>query len=381
MTADNRIFIVHVIHHLVIGGMENGVVNLINNLPPDRFRHAVVCIEDYLPAFRQRINLADVEVHALHRSTISVYQLRWRLFRLFRRLRPDIVHSRNLSGLDALLPARLAGCKTVHSEHGFDVGDLQGAAWKPALLRRLHAPLVQHFVCVSRDLRELMIARWGVAPGKVTQIYNGVDTRRFVAVQPRNRAVLPPAFQLDNLFVVGAVGRLQAIKDQATLLRAFALLLQQQPQWRAWLRLALIGDGPLRETLHGLAAELGIAEFTWFAGARHDLPDLLQAFDLFVLPSLNEGISNTFLEAMASGIPVLATAVGGNVELQDEGVIGASFNPGDVARLANLIAVYAGNPELTRKHGAAARQHALDRFSLQAMLANYQQVYRTLAQK
>lgn len=379
--ADNRTFIVHVLHHLVIGGMENGVVNLINNLPHDGFRHAVICIEDFLPAFRQRIMRPDVEVFALHRSTISVYQLRWQLFKLFRRLRPDVVHSRNLSGLDALLPARLAGCHTVHSEHGFDVSDLQGAARKPALLRRLHAPLVQRYITVSRDLQQLMVERWGIAPGKITQIYNGVDTQRFTPVYPRDRAPLPASMQLDPLFVVGAVGRLQAVKDQATLLRAFALTLQHQPEWSTWLRLAVVGDGPLREQLQAQATELGIAGLTWFAGARHDLPELLRSFDLFVLPSLNEGISNTFLEAMASGLPVLATAVGGNVELQDEGVTGASINPGDVARLADLITAYAGNPALTQQHGMAARQRAVEHFSLSAMLANYQQVYQALADK
>ena len=90
-------FVVHVIHHLVIGGMENGVVNLINRLPADRFKHAVVCIEDFSD-FRDRIQLPDVEVFALHRSKIGAFRLRWELLRLFRNLRPDIVHSRNLSG-------------------------------------------------------------------------------------------------------------------------------------------------------------------------------------------------------------------------------------------------------------------------------------------
>ena len=117
---DPRIFLVHVIHHLYRRHGERRI-NLVNKLPHDRFRHAIVCVEDYSEQFRQRIQRPDVEVYAMHRSQIGSRRLRWRLWRLFRKLRPDIVHSRNMSGLDALLPARLAGCRTLHSEHGFDV--------------------------------------------------------------------------------------------------------------------------------------------------------------------------------------------------------------------------------------------------------------------
>lgn len=376
-TADPRLFVVHVIHHLVIGGMENGVVNLVNRLPHERFRHAVVCIEDYSD-FRERIERADVEVYAMHRSRIGSWRLRWRLWRLLRQLRPDIVHTRNLSGLDALLPARLAGIKTLHSEHGFDVDNLRGFAARPALLRRLHAPLVRRFISVSQDLRTLMTGRWGIAAARVVQIYNGVDTDRFRPAQPRRHDLLPEALRGDDLFVVGAVGRVRPIKDQATLLRAFAAVLQRRPQWRSRLRLMLVGDGPLLDQLKAQAAELGIASQTWLTGARRDVPELMQAMNLFVLPSLNEGISNTLLEAMATGVPLLASAVGGNVELLDEDVVGCSFPPGDDGTLSAMIERYAGDGELCRRHGEAARQRALQRFSLQAMMASYQNVYQAL---
>ena len=377
MTTAQPLTIAHVIHHLVIGGMENGVVNLINCLPRERFRHVVICIEDYSD-FRQRIERDDVEVHALHRSKSGTWGMRWKLFTLLRRLRPDIVHSRNMSGLDALLPARLSGIKTLHSEHGFDVDNLRGSATRPALLRRLHSPLVRRYVTVSDDLRRLLTEQWGVAANRVTQIYNGVDTERFCPSKPRRHELLPQALQGAGLFVVGAVGRVQAIKDQSTLLRAFATLLARRSEWRTRLRLVLVGDGPLLKTLMALAQELGIAPLVWFAGARHDVSALLQAMDLFVLPSLMEGISNTLLEAMATGMPVLATAVGGNVELLDEGVVGATFTVGDTRTLAAMIENYAGDAELCARHGAAARQRAVQHFSLQAMVANYQDVYETL---
>lgn len=377
MVGQPRIFIVHVIHHLVIGGMENGVVNLINELPKERFKHAVVCIEDFSD-FRDRIRCADVEVYAMHRSEIGAMRLRWQLFKLLRNLRPDIVHSRNLSGLDALLPARLAGISTLHSEHGFDVDNLNGKARKPALLRRLHAPLVKHYVTVSEHLRALLIEELGVASDRVTQIYNGVDTKRFVQPPCRRHELLPEAMRGDELFVLGAVGRVRPIKDHATLLRAMAELLARRPEWRQRLRLALVGDGPFLVELKNLAHGLGIADLVWFAGARNDVSDLLQAMDLFVLPSLNEGISNTILEAMATGLPVLATAVGGNVELVEAGVVGDTFPPGDACSLAAVIENYVADPARSAAHGAAARRRVMQQFSLQAMVAAYQDVYQKL---
>jgi len=371
MTADTRPLILHVIHHLVVGGMENGLVNLINRMPQECLRHAVACIEDYSD-FRQRITRADTEVIALHRAKIGVWKLRNELLQLCRRLQPRVVHSRNLSGLDALAPAKLAGVRhCIHGEHGWDMDDLYGTRWRPAILRRLHSPLVDRYIVVSKDLERYLTQRVGIAAGRISQIYNGVDTERFAPHSTGAGNGLPAEFAEQDTFVIGTVGRIQPVKDQFTLLKAFAELVQSN----ARLRLAVIGDGPLLGDLRRFAETLGIAKLTWLPGAIGNIPDALRSFDIFVLPSLSEGISNTILEAMASGVPVVATAAGGNLELIEDGYCGRLFPPGDVATLVRLLAAYILDPSLRQAHASAAREVAVQRFSLDTMVRKYQEIY------
>ena len=371
--------ILHVIHHLVIGGMENGLVNLINTMPETRYRHAIACIEDY-SSFRERIRRPGVEVYPLYRSRIGVWRMRRELFALCRRLRPAIVHSRNTSGLDALVPAWLAGVKyRVHGEHGWDVGDLRGELRKPALLRKLHSPFISRYVTVSRDLARYLQTHVGIAPERITQICNGVDTERFHPdTTTARREALPAELRGDDLFIVGTVGRIQPVKDQALLVRAAAAIFAARPELARRIRLAVVGDGPQLAQLRTLAASLGVADATWMPGAQSNVPQILRSFDLFVLPSLNEGISNTILEALASGVPVVATQVGGNPELVDEGVTGKLIPVGDVKALEQAIVEYATDRALCRRQADAAREVAIRRFGLAAMVGQYQRVYDEL---
>jgi sugar transferase (PEP-CTERM/EpsH1 system associated) len=375
VTSNTTPLVLHVVHHLIMGGMENGVVNLINNMPAEQYRHAIACIEGYSD-FRHRITRPDVQVFALNRSHIGVWRVRQELYRLCRRIRPTIVHSRNLSGLDALLPSKLAGVPyRVHGEHGWDVDDLKGEKSKPVILRKLHSPLISRYITVSRDLQRYLCERVGVAPARITQIYNGVDTDRFDQTKPIPPDLLPENFRDPNRIVIGTVGRAQPVKDQATLLRAFAALVDSHPSMRERLRLAVVGDGPVLADLRELANSLNIAELTWVPGALNNIPDVLRALDLFVLPSLNEGISNTILEAMSAGVPLIVSAVGGNVELIDDGVFGRFFKSGDVETLSKLMGDYVADEALRKVHGVAARRVALERYSMKAMIQNYQGVY------
>jgi sugar transferase (PEP-CTERM/EpsH1 system associated) len=226
---------------------------------------------------------------------------------------------------------------------------------------------------VSRDLEHWLRDDVGVPAGRVTQIYNGVDMTRFKPAERAARDVLPAGFAAPNSVVIGTVGRLSGEKDQANLIAAFARARRSTASPE--LRLVLVGDGPLQENLREHARALGIAEQVWFAGPRSDVAEVLRAFDVFVLPSLGEGISNTILEAMACGRPVIATRVGGNPELVLEQQSGLLVPAADPDALAAAMVRYARDPALRQQHGAAGRARIEREFSMEAMVARYREVY------
>ena len=176
--------------------------------------------------------------------------------------------------------------------------------------------------------------------------------------------------------MIGTVGRLDPVKDQGTLVRAFAALCASHPEQAERLRLVIVGDGSTRAGLEQLAREEGLAGRTWFAGARDDVPELMRALDVFVLPSLAEGISNTIMEAMATGLPVVATDVGGNAELVVEGQTGYLVPRDDPRAMATALARYLQQAEQLQRHGEASRARAESTFSLPVMVNRYREVYR-----
>jgi len=151
--------------------------------------------------------------------------------------------------------------------------------------------------------------------------------------------------------------------------------LQAHPELVARLRLVIVGAGPLRAEAQALLAQAGVADYAWLPGARDDVPEIMRGLDCFVLPSLAEGISNTILEAMASGLPVVATDVGGNRELIDHGRTGEIVPAGNVEAMAERIAAYAADPQAARAAGLAGRALVERQFSMQAMCASYLAVY------
>jgi len=371
--------VAHVVYAFGVGGLENGVVNLINRLPASRWRHSVIALTQVAPAMRSRVTRPDVAFVALDKDPGHLYPLYARLVRLFREMKPAIVHTRNLAALEAVVPARLARVPAVvHGEHGRDANDIDGRNVRNLWTRRLFSPFVSRYVALSSELERYLGETVGIAPTRITQIINGVDTASF-GLRGRERPAIDGCpFADPGHFLVGTVGRLDAVKDQTNLARAFVAALRRHPGARERLRLVIVGDGPLRAEVLRILTEADAMPFAWLAGERHDVADVMRGLDCFVLPSLAEGISNTLLEAMASSLPVIATRVGGNAELMEEGLTGRLVPRADPEALATEILRYFDDPQLARRHGSAGRSLVEKRFSLDLMVRRYDELYTSV---
>lgn len=374
--------ITHIIYALGTGGLENGLVNIINRSPASRYRHAIICLS-HAEHFASRLTSPDVEVIELHKKPGYDLGMYWRLWRQLRRLRPDVVHTRNLAALETqVLGLLMPGCKRVHGEHGRDMHDLDGSNRTYNRLRRVLSPLIHQFIAVSQDLSRWLVETVNIPESKVSQIYNGVDTQRFTprtSTGANTPPDLPEAFQpREGRLVLGTVGRLAAVKDQQLLLLALHQLVTLRPDLRERLRLLMVGDGPERPGLSEKINSLALNDLVWLAGDRENIPELLRSMDIFILPSLGEGISNTVLEAMASGLPVIATAVGGNPELVQDGVSGLLFPVGDADALCQALITVIDAPDLRIAMGQAAQTRIRQQFDWQRTVDSYLGLYDEL---
>lgn len=373
--SDARPLVLHVLHRMDTGGLENGVVNLINHMPDHTYRHAVLALTE-VTDFCQRIQRRDVECIALRKPLGHGLWQYPRVFRLIRQLGPHIVHSRNLAALEMQVPAWAAGVPVrIHGEHGRDLSDQDGSNVSYQRLRRLYKPFVHHYLALSRDLDDYLVDRVRVPRDCVTQIYNGVDAACFYPAPYGPQPITGCPFNPQHHWLIGTVGRMQAIKDPLTLAQAFVQALSWAPELQHRIRLILVGEGPVRATVQALLEDAGMPHLAWLPGERRDVAHIMRGLHAFVLPSLSEGISNVILEAMASALPVIATDVGGNADLVASGTTGHLVPAADPHPMALRLLQWATHPELARAMGRAGRARALKSFSLQAMVTAYQSVY------
>jgi sugar transferase (PEP-CTERM/EpsH1 system associated) len=377
--ADERPLVVHLIYRLDFGGLETLMVERINRMPADAYRHAVVCLTDYTD-FAKKITRPGVGLFSLHKQAGLSPATHAALWKLLRRLRPAILHTYNLSAIEYAPVAWLAGVPIrINGAHGRDAGDLHGTNRKHNLLRRLMLPFYDCCYANSADLLAWNRCVIGVPEQKSRLLANGIDADKFHPTNAATTASVTPFGP--QCTVVGTVGRIQDVKDHATLVDAFVLLRERMPDRGATLRLAIVGDGPLLPALRAKVAAAGVADAVWLPGARTDIAGILRTMNVFAMSSIAEGTPGSALEAMASSLPVVGTRVGGIPEVIDDGVTGMLVPPRDAQAMATALERYVLDPELARRHGAAGRERVLRKYNMAAMVAGYQSLYDSLCEQ
>ena len=286
-----------------------------------------------------------------------------RLVRALRRHRADVVHTHNPLPLIYGAPAaRLAGAAAIHTKHGVNPGS-RGHR----MLRRAAAQLAHAFVAVSDTTAAQARVQHDAPPSRMAMIANGIRLDRYHP-DPEARAATRVELGLGDAWVVGHVGRLDPYKNQALLVRAMAPLLSSR------VRLVIVGDGPTRGEVEAEVARLPEPRWVVMTGRRMDVPRLMPAFDVFALSSKSEGLPLVVPEAMAAGLPIVTTAVGGLPSVVDDGATG-SLVPIDATMLGAALGRLADDPDRARAMGVRARQVALERYSADRMVEAYLALY------
>lgn len=360
MNFDKRTHILHVVPGLLAGGMEMTMARIIRGLNGDGFRHSIACLKaepeiaDQLPA--------DVEIHLLH-ARPNEPKLPLRLARLIRTLKPDVIHARNWGAWQDVALGRLLAWPVtplIYSFHG--LGKAGYMPWRRRAASKVLVRMTTHLFTVSRQSRDLMVEHWGWPSARTAVIPNGVDATRFFP------ALAPRAPRL----VIGSVGNLRPVKNHRLILEAAAPLVREGFD----LEIRIAGEGEERTPLTELAGTLGLGDRLRLPGRIEDTPKFLNELDVFVLSSDSEQHPNALNEAMACGIPSIATRVGCVEDLLDGGRCGAIVPPGDVAALTAALHRYLGDPQLRQNYGGLGLNHIRENYTLEIMLQRYREMYR-----
>jgi glycosyltransferase involved in cell wall biosynthesis len=364
--------ILHVVFSLSPGGMENGLINVANALDPEQFRTHVCCL-DQAGEFARRLTPAAT-IHVLDKPAGFSWTAVRRLSALMKQVRPHLLHTHNLGPLiySGLASSWGRRCPILHGEHSL----LSPADLRPKRLwqRKIFYRACRRIHTVSQDSAQQLISL-GLPKEKIMVIPNGVDTEKF-APGDRTAARAKVDSIPENAFVIGIVGRFGPYKRHADLIEAFT---QVAAHWPEAHLLVVGGGGPEEATVRRLAELSPIAGRIHFTGFQNDPRPWYHAMDLLVVPSVNEGMANAVLEAMACGLPVLAHDICGNSEMLTHGVDGLIEDLGTPAKLATHLEAALRRATELPTLGAAARKTATTRFALADMVENYAQHYKKLA--
>jgi glycosyltransferase involved in cell wall biosynthesis len=366
-----------VLHAMPVAGAEVLTAETIRHLK-DRIQPTIFCL-DYIGTLGEELQAEGVEVVCLNRRSGRDWRLVGRLRRAIQQRRIQVLHAHQYTPFFYAACAKFSMLrhrpKLIFTEHGRHFPDI--VSWKRRLFNRcVLSPVVDDINACCRFSADALRCNEGFTTRPVGVIFNGIDLRRYNPMPDRLAVRQTLGLDPQRRYVL-TVARFHPVKDHATLLRALAVVTAQRPD----VDLLLAGDGPLRPDLEQLAQSLNIRPHVHFLGVRSDVPILMQAADVFALTSVTEAASLTLMEAMASGLPVVVTNVGGNPELVQNGVDGLLVPRADPQATGEAILRVLSDPALAADLGRRARQRAEQQFLLDQTIAEYATLYEKLVGK
>ncbi len=369
-----KIKIVHLVNYLAPAGKEVGIVKLLNALDA-RFDPVLVVlgkVYDHLG-----LNIDKTRLIELGKGQGNDFSLIPRLKTIFKEVNPHIVHTHSWGTLvEGILAARWARVPIViHGEHGTFHKD-----FKRKWVQKIFFALTDQILSVSALLADQLSRDLGIKRSRILPVLNGVDVRKFAPDAAKRKQYREQWNFGESDVLIGTVGRPMKVKNHQLMIRALKRLRDQGYP----VHFVIVGDTPLgslKDELVALAQSLAVADRVHFLGFQSDIPGYLNMFDIFVLPSLSEGCSNVIQEAMATGLPIVASRVGGNPELVQHGETGLLFESNSVEALAQALQILLDNPQKAKTLGENALRRAREAFSLEKMVQNYETVYFRLLQE
>ncbi|MFP7753818.1 glycosyltransferase [Thermodesulfobacteriota bacterium B35] len=372
MTISSRpIHVLHLVLSLQVGGAERVVVSLVRGQKEYSLKQTVCCLDE-IGTLGEELIASGFSVQVLIRKPGVDWQLAWKLRKFCRQHQVDLIHTHGESPwfygalASRVIPWTEIPCiTTIHGYGGGDRQELDGyRLWK-------FLCLLSRKVVFVTDVFHRELKQSGMPSDKMLTIVNGVDFTP-LAIPVSSVEKLKNRYDITDEFIIGIVARLSPIKNHALLLRAVARLASTSSRP---LRLLIVGDGPERTNLESLVAEFCLDKQVVFCGEQSDVASYYALFNAFVLPSFSEGISMTILEAMAAGVPVIASAVGGNEEVITHGRNGLLFSSNNLDGLVSALLAIMEDSEMARMLSREGRSSVHTTFSMKTMLKNYRQLY------
>ncbi len=364
-----KITILHVVWSLEVAGAEKLAFDMVQALPRDKFS-TIVCSVNKDGLLGERLRKDGYTVYHRNKGTgLDWGMVRW-LREIIVREQVDVIHAHQYSPMVYAALASFANRQLtiVYTEHGRNYPEQRH--WKRELINPLLARMINHVVSISENTRRAMIEYDRLPGRRIRVIHNGVDLKKVRGLadtcKKRLELEIPEGYE-----IIGTAARFDEVKNLPMMLRTFRHVLNKRPRTL----LLLAGTGILEDYLKDLTRELGIESNVRFLGLRHDLPDLLRIFDVFLLTSFTEGVSITLLEAMANGVPTVVTNVGGNPEVVIDGETGYLVSLGEDKEMAVKIVRLLENRQFAKGMGGKGMKRVEESFSFTRMMASYLDLY------